>query len=326
MYRGEIVQRAKQRLARQKADKESVYNQHLVEAYAKLPRLREIDMQLRKTMTLAAQSVFAKGGDPAAVMEQVKAQNLALQQERKALVEGHFPAGYLDDTPVCSHCGGSGYIGSTMCDCLKALCRQEQKASLRQLGNGTERFENFRLDYYPATVNREIGVPPRTVMEKNLNYAWQYALKFEKGIGNLLFVGGTGLGKTYLSACIADMVTDRGFSVAYESAPMLFAKLEKNRFSPDEESRADQEQFENCDLLIIDDLGTELPSNFITAAFYGLLNQRLLEGRSMIISTNLTVDEMAKRYSPQIASRIQGNFKGMTFLGEDIRIMKSRGI
>ncbi len=326
MYRGEIVLQAKQRLAQQKADKESVYNQHLQEAYRKLPRLREIDIELRKTMTLAAQSVFAKGGDPVAAMEQVKEQNLALQQEREALVKANFAPDFLDDSPICPRCGGSGYLGSSMCDCLKNLCRQEQKAALRQLTNGTERFENFRLDYYPQRVYREYGAAPRAIMELNLKYCKQYAQNFEKGIGNLLFVGGTGLGKTYLSACIADVVTDKGFSVAYESAPILFGKLEKNRFTPDEESRAEAQQFEKCDLLIIDDLGTEMPSNFVTAALYGLLNQRLLDGKSMIISTNLNVEEIAQRYSPQIASRIQGSFKGMTFIGEDIRVLKNRGI
>ena len=141
-----------------------------------------------------------------------------------------------------------------------------------------------------------------------------------------MFVGGTGLGKTFLSACIANAVTDKGYSVAYESAPRLFSKLEKNRFNPDEESREAAERFNTCDLLIIDDLGTEMPGNFVTAAFYSLLNDRLLEGKSMIISTNLNVDEIAVRYSPQIASRLQGSFKGLTFVGEDIRVLKNRGV
>ena len=326
MYRGEIVLRAKQRLAQQKGDKESLYRQHLQEAYAKLPRLREIDMLLRQTMTLAAQTVFTQGGDPVAAMEQVKEQNLALQQERKALVEKNFAPGFLDETPICPHCGGNGYVGSTMCRCLKELCRQEQKAALRQLTTGQEQFDKFRLDYYPERFSREYGASPREIMTKTLRGCRQYADVFQPGIGNLLFVGGTGLGKTFLSACIADAVTDCGYSVVYESAPQLFAKLEKNRFSPDEKSRADAELFETCDLLIIDDLGTEMPGNFTTAALYALLNQRLLEDKSMIISTNLNAEEIAKRYSPQIASRIQGSFKGMTFVGEDIRVLKSRGI
>lgn len=326
MYRGEIVLRARRCLAQQRADKESIYRQHLQEAYAKLPRLKEIDMQLRQTMTLAAQTVFTQGGDPVAAMEQVKDQNLALQQERKALVEKHFAPDFLDESPVCDHCGGNGYMGSTMCSCLQELCRQEQKASLRQLTTGQEQFDKFRLDYYPERFSREYGASPRDIMTLNLKNSRQFADAFQPGVGNLLFVGNTGLGKTFLSACIADVVTDRGYSVVYESAPQLFAKLEKNRFGPDEKSRADAELFENCDLLIIDDLGTEMPGNFVTAALYSLLNQRLLDEKSMIISTNLNVEEIAKRYSPQIASRMQGSFKGMTFVGEDIRVLKKRGL
>ncbi|MBO5837364.1 MAG: ATP-binding protein [Oscillospiraceae bacterium] len=326
MYRPEIVMQAKQRLAQQKAEKESQYHQHLQQAYAQLPRLKEIDMQLRRTMTLAAQTVFTQGGDPVAAMEQVKQENLALQRERKELIEKNFAPGYLDESPVCPHCGGSGYVGSTMCRCLKTLCAQGQKASLYQLTTGAERFENFRLDYYPERFDSNVGATPRVVMGRNFETCKQYAAAFEKGIGNLLFVGGTGLGKTYLSACIANVVTERGYSVSYESAPQLFAKLEKNRFNPDEESQSEADYFAACDLLIIDDLGTEMPGNFVTAALYGLLNQRLLDGKSMIISTNLNNIEIAQRYSPQIASRVLGNFKNMVFLGEDIRILKNRGI
>ena len=189
-----------------------------------------------------------------------------------------------------------------------------------------ETFERFRLDYYPDRMDTAYGASPRTIMEKNLKYCQQYAQNFTADIGNLLFVGGTGLGKTYLSACIANAVTDKGFSVAYESAPGLFAKLEKNRFNPDEGSRMEVEALNRCDLLIIDDLGTEMPGSFVTAALYSLLNERLLNEKSMLISTNLTAQEIAQRYSPQIASRMQGSFKGLTFVGEDIRIKKARGL
>ena len=146
------------------------------------------------------------------------------------------------------------------------------------------------------------------------------------GSGNLLFVGGTGLGKTFLSACIAREVASQGHSGAYETAAHLFSKLERNRFNPDEESRAAVRKLETCDLLIIDDLGTELPGNFVTAALYNLLNDRLLAGKPMVISTNLTVEELKNRYSPQIASRLQGSFQRLVFVGEDIRILKNRGL
>ena len=154
----------------------------------------------------------------------------------------------------------------------------------------------------------------------------KYAEAFTQGIGNLLFVGGTGLGKTFLAGCIANAVTDKGFSVAYESAPQLFAKLEKDRFNPDEESRMAVANFQSCDLLIIDDLGTEMPGSFVTAALYSIVSQRLTDNKAMIISTNLNTEDLAKRYSPQIASRLRGSFVRVAFLGEDIRVKKNWGL
>jgi DNA replication protein DnaC len=163
-------------------------------------------------------------------------------------------------------------------------------------------------------------------MELNFRNCRSYAGIFTENSGNLLFIGGTGLGKTFLSACIARAVADRGYSVAYETASHLFSKLERAKFSADEEARKEVEKFSRCDLLIIDDLGTEMPGQFVTAALYSLVNDRLLEGKPMLISTNLNVDELSRRYSPQIASRLHGSFSRLTFVGEDIRVMKNRGL
>lgn len=324
-YSPEIIQRARRRLEEKKADKESVYRQHLQQAYVELPRLREIDIQLRQSMAQAARAAFTEGADAVAAMEQVKKENLALQCEYGTLVQANFAPGFLDDSPICPHCGGNGYVGSTMCSCLAMLCLEEQRQQIANLTTGAERFSAFRLDYYPDRIDRDYGTSPRFIMEKTLNYCKQYAASFLPGCGNLLFIGGTGLGKTFLSACIANEVTEKGYSVAYESAPQLFAKLEKNRFSPDEQSRLQADKFAQCDLLIIDDLGTEMPGSFVTAALYSLVNDRLLSGKSMIISTNLLTEEIAVRYSPQIASRLQGAFKRFAFVGEDIRVLKNRG-
>ncbi len=324
-YSAEVVRRARAQLAQRKADHESKYNHNLYTAYEKLPRLKEIDLQLRQSMTLAAQSAFVKGEDGRTAMEQVKQANLSLQAERQALIAENFAPDFLVEGSVCDNCGGSGYVGSTMCQCLKQLCRQEQMKELGTLTCGQGRFEDFRLDYYPTEVNNAIGVSPRKLMELNLKNTWQYAENFDNSGKNLLFVGGTGLGKTFLSACIATRVAEKGYSVAYESAHQLFEKLNKNQFNPDEQSRQAVARIHDCDLLIVDDLGTELPGNFVTAALYGLLNNRLLSGRSMIVSTNLNADEIARRYSPQIASRLQGNFKNLVFVGNDIRVIKNRG-
>ena len=324
-YSAEVVKKARARLAQAKEDRESENRQHLAIAYARVPRIREIDMQLRRTMAQAAQAAFLQGSDGREMMDQVRQQNLELQQERAILAMENFEEGYLDDSPICDKCGGSGYIGSNMCECLRELCRQEQKKEVSVLSGSRETFNQFRLDYYPDRVDPKYGASPRTIMERNLRICRTYALTFTPDAGNLLFVGGTGLGKTFLSACIARAVADRGCSVVYESAGHLFGKLEQAKFNPSEETRREAARFTECDLLILDDLGTEMPGQFVTAAFYSLLNDRILAGKAMVISTNLNMDELSRRYSPQIASRLHGSFQGLTFVGEDIRVLKNRG-
>ena len=324
-YSAEVVKKARARLAQAKEDRESENRQHLAIAYARVPRIREIDMQLRRTMAQAAQAAFLQGSDGREMMDKVRQQNLELQQERAILAMENFEEGYLDDSPICDKCGGSGYIGSNMCECLRELCRQEQKKEVSILSGSRETFNQFRLDYYPDRVDPKYGASPRTIMERNLRICRTYALTFTPDAGNLLFVGGTGLGKTFLSACIARAVADRGCSVVYESSGHLFGKLEQAKFNPSEETRREAARFTECDLLILDDLGTEMPGQFVTAAFYSLLNDRILAGKAMVISTNLNMDELSRRYSPQIASRLQGSFQGLTFVGEDIRVLKNRG-
>ena len=324
-YSKEVVQRARARLAQAKEDRESENRQHLAEAYDRVPRIRQIDILLRRTMAMAAQAVFASGGDVQTAMEEARQQNQALQQERAWLIETNFEEGFLDEAPICDRCGGYGYVGSAMCECLTELCRQEQKKELTLLSGGKESFSQFRLDYYPDRIDPKFGASPRAIMERNFRTCRSYANAFTENSGNLLFIGGTGLGKTFLSACIARAVADKGYSVVYESASHLFNKLEQAKFNPSEESRREAEKFTTCDLLIVDDLGTEMPGQFVTAALYNLVNDRLLSGAPMVISTNLNVEEINRRYTPQIASRLHGNFTRLTFVGEDIRIQKNRG-
>ena len=325
-YSSEVVQRARNRLAQAKEDRESENRQHLAEAYAKVPRIREIDIQLRRTMAQAAQAAFRQGSDGRELLEQARIQNLELQQERALLLFENFEEGFLDETPICEICGGTGYLGANMCECLLELCRQEQKKEIAVLTGGKESFAQFRLDYYSDHVDPKYGASPRTIMEKNFQNCRRYAQTFGPNSGNLLFVGGTGLGKTFLSACIARAVAERGFSVVYETAGHLFAKLEQAKFGGGEEAKKEVEKYTACDLLILDDLGTEMPGQFVTASLYGLINDRILYNRSMVISTNLNVDELSRRYSPQIASRLHGSFSRLTFVGEDIRVLKNRGL
>ena len=325
-YCTEVVRRARARLSQAKADRESENREHLQRAYNTVPRLAEIDKQLRVTMASAIGAVFSAGGDVQSAVNEAKEKNLALQAERENLVNEYFEEGFLDDSPICDVCGGSGYIGSNMCECLRELCRQEQKKELTFLNVGRETFDQFRLDYYPDRIDPKLGVNIRAVMERTLQTCRRYAYSFSEKSGNLLFSGDTGLGKTFLSACIARTVADNGYSVVYESAGHLFSKLERAKFGGDEEARADAEKYTACDLLIIDDLGTEMGGQFVTSALYTLINDRLLSRKSTIISTNLDVESLTKRYSPQIVSRLRGDYTRVAFLGEDIRVKKNWGL
>ena len=324
-YSAEVVQRARERLAQARADRETENLRHLTDAYRRIPRLKQIDLELRRSMAVAAQAVFAAGGDVRTAMEQAKQDNLALQLERRELIAANFEEGYLDDSPICENCGGTGYVGTAMCECLRELCRQEQKRELTFLNVGKESFEQFRLEYYPDRIDPRQGVNIRTVMEKTFQTCRRYAMEFTEKSDNLLFSGGTGLGKTFLSACIARTVADRGYSVMYESASHLFSKLERAKFSGDEDARRDAEKYTACDLLIVDDLGTEMGGQFTTSALYTLINDRILAGKATIISTNLNSDDLEKRYSAAIASRLRGNYRRIAFMGEDIRL-KKRGM
>ncbi len=323
-YSADVVRRARRELESRKAEFEAAQQARQQEIYQKIPLVAEIDRLLRTSMVQAVQAAFAKGEGGRQALAQARQENLALQEKRKALIAGAFPPEYLEEAAFCPHCGGSGYVGAAMCRCLQELCRQEQKKELTLLSCGEHSFEDFRLDYYSDVRDAKYGVSPRAIMTRNLELCQKYAAGFGENGGNLLFNGDTGLGKTLLSACIACKVAEQGYSVAYESAPHLFAKLEKDRFHPDEETALQVKKLTGCDLLIIDDLGTELPGNFVTAALYTLLNDRLLGGKAMLISTNLNIQEIRQRYSPQIASRLQGSFQLLPFVGEDIRVLKNK--
>lgn len=321
-YSEQVLRRARERLEQAKAEAQREYEARLKDAYTRFPRLQEIDRELQMTMAQLVTAALRHGEDPSQAIARIREKNLALQREREWLLEaGEFEEGYLENTPVCAKCGGSGYVGSQMCSCLRELCRQEQKKELTSLlGTGRETFDTFLLDVYPDAYDPKLGASPRQLMKSNFNICRKYAQNFGPGSGSLLFSGATGLGKTFLSACIARQVADRGFSVVYETAIRLFSDFEAEKFgAAQEENRGRNRKYLECDLLIIDDLGTEMTTQFTTSVLYHLLNTRMMENRSTIISTNLADTEIENRYSPQIASRIIGTFRLVQFAGEDIR-------
>lgn len=320
-YSEGVLQRARLRLAQEKAQYDSETEARRAQIYDAYPRLREIDQALRRSMAAAVAAAFRRGDDVPQAMEAIKKENLALQREREWLLEAaDLDESALEPPPFCPHCGGSGYVGAAMCECLRELCRQEQKKELSSLLSGKESFDGFRLDYYPTEPDPSLGVSPRQLMDRTFRRCRRYAREFRLGAPSLLFSGGPGLGKTFLSACIARAVADSGFSVVYDTAGQLFDDFEAVKFGGDQRDLT--QKYLNCDLLIVDDLGTEMTTQFTQSVLYRVINDRLLESRPMIVSTNLSDSALRQRYSPAIASRLLGAFEICLFLGQDIRLMR----
>ena len=317
-YSYTIVQRAMARLQSEKEQNEQSSRARIAAIYEKEQRLGEIERELRRTAAHVLAATFRRQGDPVAAMQQLKKENLALQQERDWILqaEGLEPDD-LTVQPICPTCGGTGYVGAAMCECLKELCRQEQKKELTNLF-GAESFEKFRLDLYPEQYDNQLKRSPREVMNRTYHDTLSYAQNFTCTSPSLLFVGATGLGKTYLSACIARTVADRGFSVSYAPVGQLMAAFENEKFRPQPDTSCTEEYF-SCDLLIIDDLGTEMTTQFTISALYQILNTRLMGAKPTIVSTNLPLGDLSARYSEQIASRLLGAYRLYKFYGDDIR-------
>lgn len=320
------MRRAMARFDADRRRREESFRKRQEQVYARIPRLREIDGELTATMSRIIASALRRGADPRPAVAVLRENNLSLQQERtRLLAELELPADYLEYRPACPVCGDVGTRGETVCACLKRYYAQEQQSELsRSLDLAGQSFDTFSLDWYDRTPDASFGISPRENMETVYEVCANYAHAFGKRSGNLLLYGKPGLGKTFLSAAIAGEVSKNGFSVVYDTAARVFARFEDRKFGRDEgESAAeDIERILRCDLLILDDLGTEMTTAFVQSALYEIVNTRLLERRPMILNTNLSPDELARRYGAQIASRLEGEYQILPFFGRDIRRLK----
>ncbi len=325
---GKLLRRAKDRLDQRRSEREEELVRHRALAYSKNPRLREIDDSLRGTAAKVVAVALEKGDDPIEALDALREENLGLQEERALLLtKAGLPADYLTGAAACPKCHDTGYDGNSICSCLMELYRDEQRKELSSLLRlGEETFDSFDLSYYDSRPDPATGFSPRETMETVYEMCLEYAQKFSGDSLNLFLSGGTGLGKTFLSTCIAKVVSERGFSVVYDTAVSVFDRYRGVTFqrADSEECRGDVRRMETCDLLILDDLGTELASALVTSSLYTLINTRLSSGRKTVVSSNLTMKELAARYSPAVMSRLQGEFCVLRFAGEDIRKLRSR--
>ena len=329
-YDANVLRRATQRLEQGRRERRERVENLRRDAYARQPKLERLDRQLQQTMAQLVAAALRQGEDPAQAVREVRERNLAIQQERAVLLGAlGLPEDALDDKPACPLCGDTGWQGAKMCRCLRELCAREQIAELSKLLDlGEQSFDTFRMDYYSQSPWPG-GTSPRENMELVYEVCLNYAQKFGRfPIRNLFLTGAPGLGKTFLSACIARTVSEKGHSVVYDTAGNIFAQFEARKFQRDsadgQEARDETRRYLNCDLLILDDLGSELVTQFTQSALYELVNSRLVGEKHTVISTNLSLEEAARRYPPQIASRLEGEYHALHFFGDDIRLLKKR--
>lgn len=294
------------------------------ELYGIIPDLRDLDRAL-SGFGLRLMKQAMEGGDTQAGIAALQAENERIQAARRELLARYgYPADYCSPHYECEKCRDSGYVGIRMCTCMR---KKLTEAGMMSSGLGAlmkaQSFENFSLDYYkndPAAYAK---------MRNNLQIIRSYAETFgtavkEREPHNMLFLGYTGLGKTHLSTAVAKTVIEQGYDVFYNSAVGMLADFEAQRFGSsavlgDADNTA---HYTTCDLLILDDLGTELVNQFTLSVLYTLINTRMNLAKATIISTNLTAAELRDKYNDRISSRLFGEFRPIHFVGTDIRRQK----
>lgn len=309
----ELEQRRGQATARAAAFRERMLRE--------IPRLQEIERLMAQSSSKVVQAVLS-GGDVTAAVEKIKTENLALQVEMSMLLREHGETAVnFEPQYTCPHCEDTGTVGGKRCTCLEALLRELSCRSLSELSAmQPTSFDELSLDFYSDRPEGRSGISPRARMREVIGYCRCYAEEFDGHDVSLLLRGPTGVGKTHLSLAIAGTVMAKGYSVVYGPVQKLLHRLEKEHFG-----RADgnsEDILNDCDLLILDDVGTEFTSSFYTSALYNILNGRMLEGKPTIISTNLNQKELTDRYGEAIASRVTGTFQPLVCAGADIRLLK----
>ncbi len=285
-----------------------------------IPELAEIDRALGQT-GLVVMNAAMQGGDVAEKIEEARRENQALlERKRRLLVDNGFPADYTEVKYECPLCQDEGFYEFKICTCMK---KKLVEAAYESSGMAhllrTQSFENFDLTYYAED--------PRTAthMKRVLDITKAYAENFDPASpANMIFMGGTGLGKTHLSTAIAGTVIDKGCDVFYAGAITLLSDFEMQRYgnSAGGETGLGTSQYFDCDLLIIDDLGTEVINQFTATVLYNVINTRLSRKKSTIINTNFSQDELRAKYADRITSRIFGEYRVIPFVGRDVRMGK----
>ncbi len=323
-YSKETLSKATQILESRKNKAQRIQLARHLEVTEKIPVISEYETKLSQT-GLDVVKAIGMGSDAKEYIEQLSQLNLSCQQSiKKLLVENGFPEDYLEIPFTCKKCNDSGFCGGYICECRKELLKELAKKELASVSQSEKcNFDNFDLNYYPQPVDSQLGISPQKRMSSILEYCKCYAEDFDYDSESLYMHGATGLGKTHLSLAIANVVAENGYRVIYDTAQNILSSLEREKFSHTNSGEREKEILD-CDLLIIDDLGSEFSTQFTTAAIYNIVNSRINRSKPVIISTNLTEKELENKYTQRVTSRIIGNYVSLLFIGKDIRQLKNK--
>lgn len=321
-YSQDVYNRAIQVLERRREQANTEAQERFDEISEKLPELEKIQRELAR-IGLNISKVFLYSSDKQADIKQLMQESLSLQERKKAvLTKNGYSENALDVQYTCPVCNDTGFIKNRRCKCHTELLKDIERSRIAKIAPIEDcTFDTFDVNYYPQQI-MENGISPRDKAEKIKNSCGKYAVNFNTSAKSIMFMGGTGLGKTHLSLAIANVVINKGYSVVYGTAQNILRDLQNENFGRDDALLYYEKAVLTCDLLIIDDLGTEYKNAYTAACLYNIINSRLGAKLPTIISTNFSLDELEEKYDQRITSRITGEYRQLVLVGNDIRYMK----
>lgn len=321
-YSPEIYQSAALVLEKRRDEAERIAAAHREEVYAAVPEIKAVDEKLSKEISDISVKMLQKDADANSVITEIRLRCDHMKEEHAELLcKNGYPKNYFEPEYVCKYCDDTGRHDGNLCECYRSICRSLALKELEESsGAAACSFDNFSLDYYEDCESAD-APSPRKMMTGIYNSCRNYAENFSKDSCSILMMGKTGLGKTHLSLAIAKTVIEHGFGVVYVPAQRLCSNLELEHFSKSGGDGTYRKYLE-CDLLIIDDLGAEFPTQFTASSIGNLVNERLCRNLPTIISTNLGSAELKVKYSERTASRLLGAYKAVMFIGKDVRFIK----
>lgn len=290
------------------------------EVSKKAYHIMEIENEIAKlSLELSLNIIKMKSNNLDSYISNIKDKITNLRVKKsEMLVENGYPVDYLDIHYNCPKCKDTGFNGINRCSCYKSvLTKVLYKNSDLKYILEQNNFDKFNFDHFSPYKSPKEHESPKENIENIMSIVWKFIENFNSSNENLLFFGNSGTGKSFLAHCISKELIDKGYLVVYRTSVELINELREMKFNPNQNL---ENILINCDLLIIDDLGTEPLTEFSKVEFFNLLNRKLLKRKKMIVSTNFSIEGLLKTYSERTSSRLLGNFTLCKFFGEDIRV------